>query len=95
MEITLKTGHFWQKDPLNAALPFVDATECEIAAVLWGLSKLKILGDFTQAGEGVAIDDIAVESATEQPAFPVACQKGCVCKHYSADRRLECCGNPV
>ena len=48
-----------------------------------------------QAGEGVAIDDIAVESAAVQPAFPVACQKGCVCKHYSADRRLECCGNPT
>ena len=30
-----------------------------MAAVLQGLTRLAILGDFTRAGEGVAVDDIS------------------------------------
>jgi hypothetical protein len=78
---------------MNTALPFTDATACEIAAVLQGLTKLKILGDFTKAGEGVAIDDFSLSSAETQPSFPVECQQGCVCAHDARDRRMECCGS--
>lgn len=31
--------------------------------VLQGLTRVAILGDFTRAGEGVAVDDISVPSA--------------------------------
>jgi hypothetical protein len=91
--VTLAANNFWRRDPMNTALPFTDATECEIAAVLAGLTKLKILGDFTKAGEGVAIDDVSVSSATTQPAFPLACQQGCTCAHDSRYRRIACCGS--
>jgi hypothetical protein len=77
--IPIAANQSWRRDPLNTALPFTDATECEIAAVLAGVTKLKILGDFTQAGEGVALDDVVVESATQQPSYPTQCQQGCVC----------------
>ncbi|CAJ1346989.1 unnamed protein product [Effrenium voratum] len=33
MQVILATGNHWWRDPMNAALPFTDATECEIAAV--------------------------------------------------------------
>ncbi|KAF4667020.1 hypothetical protein FOL47_003810 [Perkinsus chesapeaki] len=87
VSLRLATGENWKKDPLNLALPLTDATECEMAAVLWKLSKVKILGDFTKSGEGVGIDDVSVShanaalsgaSAVNTPsAFPLECQKGC------------------
>lgn len=89
----LSANNFWRRDPMNTALPFTDATACEIAAVLQGLTTLKILGDFTQAGEGVAIDDVSVSSASSQPAFPLECQQGCVCAHDPRERRMSCCGS--
>lgn len=93
IQVTLGPNNFWRRDPMNSALPFTDATECEIAAVLSGLTRMKILGDFTKAGEGVAIDDVSISSATSQPAFPLACQQGCTCAHDPRFRRLACCGS--
>lgn len=93
IEVPLAANNFWRRDPMNTALPFTDATECEIAAVLAGLTKLKILGDFTKAGEGVAIDDFSISSALVQPAFPLACQQGCTCAHDPRFQRLSCCGS--
>mmetsp|Transcript_14107 Transcript_14107/g.34974 ORF Transcript_14107/g.34974 Transcript_14107/m.34974 type:complete len:412 (-) Transcript_14107:417-1652(-) len=95
IELEIRSGNSWVRDPLNGALPFTSATECEIAATLNGLTKLKILGDFTKAGEGVAIDDVSVTRAPVQPAFPIQCQQGCTCRHYPAMKRLSCCGNLV
>jgi len=89
----LSANNFWRRDPMNTALPFTDATACEIAAVLQGLTKLKILGDFTKAGEGVAIDDVSISSSATQPVFPLECQQGCVCAHDPRDRRMACCGS--
>ena len=51
----------------NQALPFTEATECEIAAVLWGLTKLKILGDFTQLAALQTLSNLY--SASSQCAF--------------------------
>lgn len=93
VEVPLTTTDYWWRDPMNKALPFKPATECEIVAVLGGITKFKILGDFTKAGEGVAIDDVAVIGNAQQPAVPLACQQGCTCKHNSADRRITCCGS--
>lgn len=93
IQIPLKVGAFWLRDQKNAALPMAVATDCEISAVLAGLTRLAILGDFTRAGEGVAIDDVAVISATTQPAMPLKCQQGCTCAHYPAAQRQSCCGS--
>ena len=91
--IPVAANQSWRRDPRNTALPFTDATECEIAAVLSGVTKFKILGDFTQAGEGVALDDIRVQSTTEQPSYPTNCQQGCICRHHPSMQRLACCGS--
>jgi len=92
VEVTLAEGNFWKRDPMNRAKDFTDATACEISAVLAGLTRLRILGDHTRAGEGVALDDVSIAGAADQPMFPIGCQQGCTCHHYSADRRLSCCG---
>merc|ERR1712151_1115396 len=81
VSVSLAINNFWRRDPMNTALPFTDATDCEIAAVLAGLTRLRILGDFTRAGEGVAIDDVSISSGSDQPAYPLHCQQGCVCAH--------------
>lgn len=93
MQVTLAAGNHWWRDPMNSALPFTDATECEMAAVLQGLTRVAILGDFTRAGEGVAVDDISISTATAQPSFPLACQQGCLCAHDQRQRRISCCGS--
>jgi len=93
VQIPLAEGHFWMRDHLSSALPFTRATACEIAAVLAGLTRFRILGDFTRAGEGVALDDVSISSSMNQPAFPLACQQGCTCAHDPRARRLSCCGS--
>mmetsp|Transcript_39597 Transcript_39597/g.73843 ORF Transcript_39597/g.73843 Transcript_39597/m.73843 type:complete len:121 (+) Transcript_39597:221-583(+) len=93
IQVTLSTGNHWWRDPMNLALPFTDATDCEIAAVLQGLTRLAILGDFTRAGEGVALDDVSISTASAQPSFPLACQQGCLCAHDQRQRRISCCGS--
>lgn len=92
VELRLLVSELWQRDPLNSALNFSYATECDIAAVLLNVTRVAILGDFTRGGEGVAIDDVAVlqASAAEQPAFPARCQQGCLCTH-SGEYSPLCC----
>lgn len=91
--VPLSAGNNWRRDPMNGAIPIRDATECEIAAVLAGITRFRILGDFTQAGEGVAIDEVAIASSLDQPAYPLECQQGCTCAHDPAFKRLSCCGS--
>mmetsp|Transcript_144716 Transcript_144716/g.360766 ORF Transcript_144716/g.360766 Transcript_144716/m.360766 type:complete len:394 (+) Transcript_144716:130-1311(+) len=93
VEVPIAVGHFWQRDPMNTALPFTDATDCEIAAVIAGLTRVRILGDFCKAGEGVAIDDISISGSHAQPVFPLACQQGCACAHDERFSRISCCGS--
>jgi len=92
VEMTVAVGNMWMRDPLNAAKDFTEATACEIVAVLNGLSKFKILGDWTRAGEGIAVDNVQIESNPIQPQVPVECQKGCACRHADV-RRMSCCGS--
>jgi len=93
VSIPLHANDFWMRDWKNTALPKTRATDCEIASVLAGVTRLLILGDFTQAGEGVALDDVSIEASTEQPAYPLACQQGCTCAHDARWRRVSCCGS--
>lgn len=92
-QVPLTAGNFWRRDPMNTALPFTDAKECEIAAVLGGLTRFRILGDFTKGGEGIALDDVSIASGPRQPAFPTACQAGCPCAHDMRFSRISCCGS--
>jgi len=94
VELKLLPVENWMRDPLNSALDFTYATECEIAAILSNVSRLAILGDFTAGGESVAIDNIAISQPhpSEQPAYPVECQKGCPCRRHNPDIiRPSCC----
>jgi len=93
VDVLLHPVERWQRDPLNSALDFADATECEIAAVLTSISRVAVLGDFARGGEGVAIDDFSITMADAglQPAYPVVCQKGCTCRHNSDIVRPTCC----
>eukprot|EP00397_Hematodinium_sp_SG-2012_P037010 GEMP01040033.1.p1 GENE.GEMP01040033.1~~GEMP01040033.1.p1 ORF type:complete len:393 (+),score=63.61 GEMP01040033.1:54-1181(+) len=92
VSIVVALGHMWMRDPLNRAKQFTEATACEIVATLYGLSRIKILGDWTQAGEGVALDNVHIETNLVQPQVPVECQQGCICRH-AAVKRMSCCGN--
>lgn len=92
VELRLSTKELWKRDPWNSAMPFHYAGECEIAAVLTNLSRVAILGDFTRGGEGVAIDDVEMlADVSEQPAYPLACQKGCFCKYDVGNVHPTCC----
>eukprot|EP00386_Alphamonas_edax_P004488 GDKI01014163.1.p1 GENE.GDKI01014163.1~~GDKI01014163.1.p1 ORF type:complete len:388 (-),score=99.74 GDKI01014163.1:184-1347(-) len=97
VSLTLATGNGWKRDPLNAATAFnsasTDATACEIAATLMGLTRIAILGDFTVAGEGVAIDNVAITAApaASQPTMSVTCQRGCACSNDATVTKPECC----
>jgi len=91
VSVVLDSTSGWLVDPKNQSASFTAATDCDIAAVLKGLTAFKILGDFTQAGEGVAIDNISFQAKATQPALAVNCQKGCICAHSSTLRRFSCC----
>ena len=95
VSVFLNTSGGWKRDPLNAALDMADATECEIAAALNGMTKLAILGDFSKMGEAVAIDDVEILASETQPAFPVSCQIGCACNHNPTLTHIWCCGYVV
>jgi len=93
VELELSPMERWQKDPLNAALNFSYASECEIASTLMNVTRVSILGDWTRGGEGIAIDDVSFLAAppSAQPAYPPACQRGCICRHNTNLRRPTCC----
>lgn len=94
VELRLEPIEGWMRDPLNSALPFTYAQECEIAAILGNVTRVAILGDFTQGGEGVALDNVAIfqPPASELPRYPVQCQKGCPCRRHAPDIvRPGCC----
>lgn len=93
VELRLLPVERWMRDPLNSALDFTFASECEIAAILSNVSRVAILGDFTRRGEGVALDDVIMYQASpaHQPTFPVDCQKGCPCRHNPDLIRPSCC----
>jgi len=92
VSLNLHPRELWQRDPFNPVLDFEYATECEIAAVLTNLSRMAILGDYTRAGETVAIDDVEiVADAAAQPSYPVVCQRGCSCKYLAGALHPTCC----
>jgi len=93
LNLELHENGRWSFDPMNSAAGYVYATQCQIAAILTNVSRIAILGDFTRGGEGIALDDVAFVAADEskQPAYPLACQQGCICRHATSLIHPTCC----
>lgn len=47
----------WKKDSQNSLLPWTTASQCDIIQVLSRLSRIRVLGDWTNWYESVAMDD--------------------------------------
>uniref|UniRef100_A0A7S4V0V0 Uncharacterized protein n=1 Tax=Alexandrium monilatum TaxID=311494 RepID=A0A7S4V0V0_9DINO len=92
VEVRLSANGLWKRDPRNSGVPFQYAATCEVAAVLTNLSRVAILGDLTRGAEGVAIDDVEVlADLSEQPAYPLECQRGCSCRYDVGNIHPSCC----
>jgi hypothetical protein len=63
----------WARDPRNTLAKWGAVGDCELAAVLRGLTGLSILGDWSTWYETVAIDDVALNVAQPWPGIPKAC----------------------
>lgn len=48
----------WKKDSQNSLLPWTTASQCDVIQVLSRLSRIRILGDWTNWYESVALDDV-------------------------------------
>ena len=50
----------WLKDPQNTLKPYTVPTKCDMVQVLSRLSALRILGDWTNWYESVALDNVDI-----------------------------------
>lgn len=65
----------WIKDPKNTLLAWGAPSKCEMVEVLSGLTGLRILGDFTDWYESVALDDVSLKvPASGKSAVPTCAQ---------------------
>jgi hypothetical protein len=71
-DIELIEGHGWVKDPQNSLLEWDVASKCDVIQVLSRLSAIKILGDWTQWYETVALDDVKIYNT--QGNLPICAQ---------------------
>mmetsp|Transcript_14714 Transcript_14714/g.18816 ORF Transcript_14714/g.18816 Transcript_14714/m.18816 type:complete len:377 (-) Transcript_14714:136-1266(-) len=62
----------WLKDPENTLKTWSAPTKCEFIELLSGLTRLKILGDFTKWYESVSIDNVAFVNMKQQ--LPICAQ---------------------
>jgi hypothetical protein len=71
------TPSAWRRDPRNSLVAWAGGVgDCELVAVLQGLSGLSILGDWSAWYETVALDDVALNVAQPWPGLPKACVGG-------------------
>lgn len=70
LPLTEKGG--WLVDPKNTLQAWSKPSQCTMIEVLSGLSSLKILGDFTQWYESVALDEVALVNL--KAALPLCAQ---------------------
>lgn len=69
----------WIRDPHNTLLPWPRPSQCDFVAVLNGLSALRILGDFTDWYESIALDDVALLAPPTSMVPICAMQYPCAC----------------
>lgn len=53
----------WLKDSQNILIPFKPPSKCDMLMVLGRLSSIRILGDFTQGFETIALDDVLISNS--------------------------------
>ena len=56
----------WMKDPQNSIVAWTKPSKCDIIQVLSRLSSLRILGDWTQWMETVALDNVMIYNTKGQ-----------------------------
>jgi hypothetical protein len=57
--VSLVESKGWLKDPQNALAQWAPPSKCDMIQVLSRLSSLRILGDWTNWYESVALDDVS------------------------------------
>jgi hypothetical protein len=72
LPLTPGAGGGWVVDPKNTLLPWTPPSDCELVAVLGGLSSLRIAGDFTRWYEGVALDSVKLLHGPHR-SIPIRC----------------------
>lgn len=70
----------WMKDPQNTLLPWSTPSQCDMIQVLSRLSKIQILGDWTNWYESVALDNVKLSNTKGQlPLCSMARPDASVC----------------
>ena len=64
--LPLLEGAGWVKDPQNSLLAWQAASKCDVISVLSRLSAFRVLGDWTQWYESVALDDVSFRNTRAQ-----------------------------
>ena len=73
--ISLDEAAGWIKDPKNTLLQWPAPTQCEMIEVLSGITAIRILGDFTDWYESIALDAVALKApASGISEVPVCAQ---------------------
>lgn len=80
MSVPLLEGEGWLKDPQNTLSKWIPASQCDIIQVLYRMSSLQLLGDWTTRHESVAIDDVSLlvaagSSPAAHHAVPLCAQQ--------------------
>ena len=74
--ISLDEAAGWIKDPKNTLLQWPTPSKCEMVEVLSGLTAVRILGDFTDWYESIALDAVALKApASGTSAVPTCAQE--------------------
>lgn len=69
-EIPILESH-WLKDSKNTLLPWSKPSACDMVEMFDGLSRLRILGDFTRWFESVSLDSVSIRAGSG--GIPLQC----------------------
>ena len=83
--ISLDEAAGWIKDPKNTLLQWPAPTQCEMIEVLSGITAIRILGDFTDWYESIALDAVALK------APPSGMSEVPVCAQHTPDASTCTC----
>ena len=72
-EIPLLEGRGWMKDPQNTLAAWIPASQCDMVQVLYRLTDMQILGDWTKRHESIALDNVSF--TVTQTSVPLCAQK--------------------
>ena len=84
--LTLDEHSGWLKDPKNVNFEWVKISKCDFIRVLSGISKMTILGDFTNWYETVIIDNVKLKASKPDGRYHLP-----ICAQNTPDARLCSC----